>query len=545
MNQILTNLLSASVSGSVIILLVLAARIVLRKAPRSTICLLWVMAGLRLLMPFQIESPFSLQPELPPAVSQMEQQASAPDIQPDNAVIPDQLPLDATVTYDDNAVTQPTIHVVNYGEIAVWVWIAGTCVLTGYTLLSYLMLRRKVSDAIPAEDGVYESDAIDTPFLLGYIHPRIYLPKGLNPTDRPHILAHERAHMDRGDNWIKLMGFLCVSIHWFNPLVWLGYHLLCKDIEMACDESVVKHMDLDSRKRYSTALVNCSTRHRFGACPVAFGEISVNQRVLSVLHYRKPGFRLSLACLLVIGITAGCFMTNPVPTPADTKSGFSPEDTTPTDSAQITALCRDAYTQFVGDNIYEIQVDTEYASKSGIMNYSTQTRFWRHGNDWLRQYTIHEQNFVKTEAELCRGGNVFEFSIPAGGTAPEWSETNDSPQLSHPWTMELDWDSMTFQGVDGASGSRGYLFLLNGDPDNYITFCFSAEGKLLSINHRFILVTPMDTISHVTVECRLISNDPEQIAFDIAESYHRALVNPITDEYNDLQNQLDANNPAP
>lgn len=534
MDQLFSSILSASFHGSIIILLVLAARLVLRKAPRSTICLLWVMVGLRLLLPFQIESSFSLQPEMP-QFTQQSVTPTLPEIQPDHAVIPDRLPPDVTITYDDNAVTQPTIRVVNYKAIAAIVWIAVACGMAGYTLISYLHLKRKVSGAELLEDGVYESSAIDSPFLLGYIKPNIYLPKGLSVTDRRYILAHERGHMERGDNWIKLAGFVCVSIHWFNPLVWLGYHLLCKDIEMACDEYVVKHMDLDSRKGYSAALVNCSTQRRFGACPVAFGEVSVKQRVLSVLHYRKPGFWISLACLVVIGFVAACFMTNPITVPEETTST---EETVPDDQSQILEQCKNAFTQFVSGGTYEIQVTTKYQSNSGIMDYSTETQFLRSGEDWFRHYTIYEHTFEKTVTELAFDGTVYKRSYLSGEEPTQWATTNDTAKLSAPWTMAIDWEHLTYKATDAALGSRGHSFLLNGEEDNIITFCFDG-GNLTSVLHTFDIITQMDTISHVAVDCKLVSNDARWILETINRKY-REQGGVITNEPDQLQKCKDA-----
>lgn len=523
MNDIFESILSVSFSGSILILVVIAARLLLRKAPRSTICLLWVMVGLRLLLPFRIESNFSLQPEVPPLVSQAGERLDTPplsNIEPDSAVVPDNLPPDVSITYNDNAVTEPVIRVVDYGAIAAGVWAVIACGVVGYTIISYGLLKRKVRGATLVEEGVLESAAIDSPFLLGYIKPAIFLPKGLGTADRPYILAHERGHMERGDNWIKLIGFLCVGLHWFNPLVWLGYHLLCKDIEMACDEYVVKYMDLDSRKGYSAALVNCSTTRRFGACPVAFGEVSVKQRVLSVLHYRKPGFWISLACVVVIGIIAGCFLTSPASQPEET----TPGTTASGEHAQITEQCKRAYLQAVGSQTYHIEVDTKYESRSGIMDYSTETKFLRHGDDWYREGIIHEQNFDETVAELGYGGTVYKRSYENASmtTITRWTSTNDSAELYAPWTIEIDWNRLTYREAQGALGSLAYSFLLDGKEDNVITFCLSPGGRLASILHHFDLTTEMDTVSHVTVDCEFVFTDEETIVSSIAERYQEA-----------------------
>lgn len=518
--------LSASFFGSVIILLVIGARLVLRKAPRGIFCLMWVLVGLRLLIPFRIESNLSLQPDFEPVaptptVAVQPQQTpqsvpAVPDQLPEDVVLPDVLPEDVIINYDNDAVSAPVQRQVDFVEVAAWVWAVGVVAMAGYTVVTYALLKRKLKDAVAVGEDVYESDAIDSPFLLGYVKPAVYLPKGISEEDRPYILAHERCHMDRFDNWFKLAGFLCVGLHWFNPLVWLGYHLLCRDIEMACDEAVVRHMDLNSRKGYSAALVSCSTERRFGACPVAFGEISVKQRVLSVLNYRKPGFWISLACVAVIGITVVCFMTNPSKDPVDDTLPTNPTEL-PTEGDAITRLCREAFEAYVGDDIYHILVETKYESKSGMMNYYTETDYMRHGEHWYLDYTVFERAFTYSGQEVGYSGRQF---INKG--TYEWTPTNYKVVPTAPYTMELDWDKLTYLDTDAASGSRGYRFMLNGEEDNVITFCFDGNGKLSYLLHSFELMTEMDTISHVTVNCQLQSTADSEILQNIEWYYRNA-----------------------
>lgn len=265
------NVLIASFHGSIVILAVLLLRLVLRKAPRKYICWLWVLAGLRLLIPVPLQSSFSLQPRS----------------------IPIRLSIDPSILM-----------------FAAWAVVA--VAIASYSTLSYIHLRRQVRDAVKIPGG-WESDKIETAFVLGFIKPKIYIPTGMSKSARRQILAHERTHLDKGDHWIKMIGFLALALHWFNPLVWLSYYLLCKDIEMACDERVVQFMELDERKAYSSALLACSTnRVHYAASPVAFGEVSVKYRIQSVLHYRKPGFLVSLMCICAICFVAVCLVTSPV-----------------------------------------------------------------------------------------------------------------------------------------------------------------------------------------------------------------------------------------
>lgn len=268
MDAFFANVLTASFHGSIVILAVLALRLVLRKAPRKYICFLWMLAGLRLLLPIPLQSRFSLQPKA--------------------------IPISANLS----------------GWLTA-AWIGVALVIASYSVVSYLHLRRKVLDAVKVRGG-WESDRIDTAFVLGFLKPQIYIPMGMSPETRTQILAHERTHLDKGDHWMKLIGFLALALHWFNPLVWVSYILLCKDIEMACDERVVQFMELEERKAYATALLKCSTKQvHYAACPVAFGEVSVKYRIQSALNYKKPSFWMGLLGILAIAFVAVCLFTTP------------------------------------------------------------------------------------------------------------------------------------------------------------------------------------------------------------------------------------------
>ena len=281
MNAFFQTILTTSFHGSIVILAVLLLRLVLHKAPKKYICMLWMLAGLRLLMPIPLESSFSLQPQ---------------DIQ----------------------ITVPA----SLSTVLMGIWIVMAAVIGVYSLVSYIRLRLRVMDAVKVPGG-WESDRIETAFVLGFIKPKIYIPTGMSKETRKQILAHERTHLDKGDHWIKMIGFLALALHWFNPLVWISYVLLCKDIEMACDERVIQFMELDERKAYSSALLRCSTNQvHYAACPVAFGEISVKYRIKSILNYRKPGFWICLLAVIAFVFVCVCLMTSPktvveVPVDAD------------------------------------------------------------------------------------------------------------------------------------------------------------------------------------------------------------------------------------
>lgn len=327
MNTVFESVLSASLSGGIIIALILILRLVLKKAPRRYICLLWLLAAVRLLVPLEIESSLSLQPDVGPLLAQRQEESIAQEpadpvpavpggtengsmsVAGSSAAISDDVVIS---TGDALSGGDVTVSVSDWTEAVPGIWTAVACGFLVYTLISYIVLKWKVRGAVWLDGNVYECAAISSPFLLGYLRPRIYLPVGLAPGDMEHILAHERAHIRRLDHWTKLVLFLCLAVHWFNPLVWAAYILLCRDMEMACDEAVIRDMPLERRKDYSRALVNCAANMRLvSACPVAFGEVSVKARILKVLNYRRPVFWISLICIVAIVFVAVCFLTSP------------------------------------------------------------------------------------------------------------------------------------------------------------------------------------------------------------------------------------------
>ncbi|MBQ9169022.1 MAG: M56 family metallopeptidase [Oscillospiraceae bacterium] len=309
MSQLFTNILTASLYGSIVILLVLLLRLVLKKIPKSVICLLWLLTGLRLILPFEIESRISLQPDLEITQPQPTISVNAP-MTPDGTVL-SQLPeQDLPLTSDTPDIV---IQSIDYWEIGTIVWLSGVGIMGICSLISYLRLKRQVREAIRTEGNIWKAYGLDTAFVLGLFRPRIYIPANLEPRNRHFVVAHERAHIARRDHWYKPIGYLILAIHWFNPLVWLAYVLLCRDIEMACDEQVIRSMNTEQRKAYSTALLSCSTKYRgIAACPLAFGEGSVKQRIISVLNYRKPGFWVILIGLIALVFVSVCFLTSPL-----------------------------------------------------------------------------------------------------------------------------------------------------------------------------------------------------------------------------------------
>jgi len=323
-----SNVLNASISASWLILVVILLRFGLKKAPKWVNVALWGIVALRLLMPFSIESALSLIPSAQTVSDQLLQAGPVPGAEAAYLEIVSNPSYGGTVTVE----LDQSISAFQWDMMYMtFPWLLGMVLMAIYTAVSYWQLRKKVDTAVILRDNIFLSEQIPSPFVLGIIKPRIYLPFSLDGESIAHVIAHEQAHIRRRDHWWKPLGFLLLTIHWFNPLMWLAYILLCRDIELACDEKVISELGNEQRADYTQALVACSvSRLRVSACPLAFGEVGVKERVRAVLHYRKPTFWLILAALFVCGTVAVCFLTDPGPSRefamhGDNVSGLDPE----------------------------------------------------------------------------------------------------------------------------------------------------------------------------------------------------------------------------
>lgn len=310
MSDLFIKIFNLSVTAGWLTLAVLICRPLMKKAPKWINCLLWGIVGLRLVFPFSLESIFSLIPSAEPIPEDI-MMSPTPQINSGigavNSVIN---PIISTnLTPGIGASVNPMQLVVAVASV---VWVIGIALMLGYEIVSYISLRFKVRAAIRGEKNVYFCDEVDSPFILGVIRPRIYVPSGMSGEALEHVLAHERAHLRRGDHLWKPVGFALLAIYWFNPLLWVAYALLCRDIESACDEKVIKTMDTAAKKSYSEALLSCSLhRKRIMACPLAFGEVGVKERIKSVLNYKKPAFWIIIVALIATLVLSVCFLTNP------------------------------------------------------------------------------------------------------------------------------------------------------------------------------------------------------------------------------------------
>ena len=509
MKKLFLTLLNMSISASWVVLAVLLLRLALKKAPKAIRCALWVLVAVRLVCPFSFESRLSLMPR-PVSEESLAAVASAEpgEITGENAMVPSAAdPSPETDAYSHFSALSAGISgkasasAKSGGTTASWqtvcsiLWAVGMAAMVLYAIFSYLRLYRSVKASVDLGQGVALCDYIDTPFILGLVKPKIYLPSGLSSKDAAHVLAHERAHLKRRDHWWKPLGFALLSVYWFNPLLWLAYVLLCRDIELACDERVVREMGISGKKAYSEALLNCSIpKHRITACPLAFGEVGVKERVKNVLNYKKPAFWISAVGIAAIVIAAICFLTNPKPEtlPAD-EIPQSTEETNEWSDEDLLKLCKEALTGFQKQNRYYLSTQSIFHGYNALNTYST-TKLWKNGNDFLRAIDIEEALEKWQYVEM--NGKQYESHYNGYGDQDEndlqwWESSEDLSQNFEEWLHSFDWDTakislksagdqVGFQTVTCAI-EKGWITEGMHDSTSEITFVLDAGNALRTV----------------------------------------------------------------
>ena len=359
MTALFLKLLNMSIPAGWLVLAVLVLRLVLKKAPKWTHCVLWGLVALRLVCPVTIESSLSLIPDAQPipeavlSIPAEEIPAGFEDYTMDTTAflyrtVPGE---DGTVSIQISDAETTSLDILT---VVCSVWLLGVIAIVLYAFVTYRRLHDKVQASIRVKDDLFICDYIDSPFILGVRKPIIYLPSALHPEDAAYVLAHERSHLKRKDHWWKPLGFTLLALYWFHPLIWVAYILLCRDIELACDERVVKDLGRRQKKEYSEALLSCSIpRHMIAACPLAFGEVGVKERVKNVLRYRKPSFWVLVITLVAILIVSVCFLTNPKTEEAETSADIGWDTTVLTDVATLSEQAKPLITQ---------DLDTKYVT---------------------------------------------------------------------------------------------------------------------------------------------------------------------------------------
>ena len=316
MTDVFLRIVELSWQAGVLALAVMLARLALRRAPKWAVCLLWVLVAVRLVLPFSLQSPVSLQaaqspvtaalyelPQTQEAAQKTDEVLSGGSAEP---VTP--LPPTEIVTAQPVPAPKPAMTV----SLLAAIWLAGVVMMLTYMLVSYLGIYRRVCTAVRLEDNVYRCGSWGTPFVLGLLRPRIYVPEGMDDAALPQVLAHERCHIRRGDHLVKPLAFLLLALHWFNPVLWAAYVLLGRDMENACDERVLRGVDGAGRAAYSRALVACAVRQRPAAvCPLAFGEVAVQERVKNAMNGKKPAVWAAVLLVIAAAVIAVCFLTSP------------------------------------------------------------------------------------------------------------------------------------------------------------------------------------------------------------------------------------------
>ena len=395
MSDLFIKIFNLSVTAGWLTLAVLICRPLMKKAPKWINCLLWGIVGLRLVFPFSFESIFSLIPSaepLPPDIMM----SPAPEINSGVGVVNSVINpiISTTLAPEPSASANPMQIVI---AVASWIWIIGIALMLGYGIVSYILLRLKVRVSVKGADGVYFCDEVDSPFILGVIRPRICVPSGMSGEALDHVLAHERAHLRRGDHLWKPIGFTLLALYWFNPLLWVAYALLCRDIEAACDEKVIKTMDTDAKKGYSEALLACSLhRKRIMACPLAFGEVGVKQRIKSVLNYKKPAFWVIIVALAATLVLSVCFLTNPQGTPSDKLTVGSEW----TSEGEVVIA-------FAVENGWKMKGYLNHSSRScEIVLYTRSAGLVRGSRLWVEIYEYDRVGDIISEGDLLLSGSI-------------------------------------------------------------------------------------------------------------------------------------------
>ena len=312
MSEVFLKVVNMSISAGWLVLAVLALRLILKKAPKWVNVLLWGIVAIRLICPFSIESALSLIPStetISPEIMMDWTPEISTGIEPLDQVVN---PVISTSFAPQGMASANPLQVLI--PVAANLWLLGVLILLAYTAISYLTLRYKLRTAVILRDNVFQCETVSSPFVLGILKPRIYLPYAMDGKNLGHVVAHEQAHIRRNDHWWKPLGFLLLTVYWFNPLMWVAYILLCRDIELACDEKVIVELGNDQRADYTQALVSCAVNRRMiAACPLAFGEVGVKDRIKSIMNYRKPTFWIIVTALVVCLVVAVCFLTDPNP----------------------------------------------------------------------------------------------------------------------------------------------------------------------------------------------------------------------------------------
>lgn len=409
MTEVFLKIVNMSISAGWAVLAVLLLRFLLKKAPKWIRVLLWGVVGLRLVSPFTIESAFSLIP----SAETIDTKIAADSAAAISGAVPA-----ASEAVNSVAGTQPLEKITantgllqNVLPVLAAVWVAGMAAMLIYSAVSCLRIKSKVKAAVRLEDNIFQSENVFSPFVFGIVKPKIYLPFGMSKADLTSVAAHEQAHIKRRDHLWKPLGFILTAVYWFNPLIWLAYILLCKDIELACDEKVVKNLSAAQRANYSQSLLTLSvSRRMIAACPLAFGETGVKGRVKSVLSYKKPAFWVVIVAIAASVATAVCFLTSPKTTVSDELSFFIDDEiishwSSAEKNDNFAVAAHKVFASEKSGNettVYMLAMHREYSRKNNGLN--------------VESGSVVPTVITAREADKAVGYELVEFWTPGDGT---------------------------------------------------------------------------------------------------------------------------------
>jgi len=463
METLFLSFFNRAMAAGWLVLAVLVLRLVFKKAPKWVFCLLWLLVGVRLAVPLEIESVLSLLPSaevISPSTLYSTEPTLTTGVQAINRVVN---PVVSAALAPNPGDSVNPLQVITI--LAGWVWVIGVAVMLLYCLASFLRLRQRVAEAVPEEEGVWLCETIASPFILGIFRPRIYLPVGLAEPERSYVLAHERAHLSRRDHWIKPVAFVLLALYWFHPLVWVAYVLLCRDIELACDEKVIRILGEGEKKPYSSALLTCSvSRKSIAACPLAFGEVGVKQRIVSILNYKKPAFWVVLVALIASIVAAVCFLTDPVtelPTPLGQRYRVQ----------EVLYHAPISSTEYRAERmpVYEIAADGTLVSHRLMVDSEVVCRLeeTKLNKDWFDRYcsTREDAEFTQADAKALRRGNY---------KAWRYADFKDPAQQMYVLLQQKNGDLLLFVGWQDSEAQTD-----SASDDSFFTHAMRLEPTTL------------------------------------------------------------------
>lgn len=502
MSKVFLQVLNMSFSATWLMLAVILVRLLFKEAPKYIRCILWALVAIRLVCPFSIESEFSMVPESnvgsiyetidsPVSVNEVTANENEKNVTEQNETVigEDNVNVEETVqnqtdsniyyvpetdgtsidTDSSNTIDVETEKSFNFRIVLKaipYVWLLGIIGLLGYSLLSFIILKKRVKVSMQLDNNIFLCDGIDSPFIMGLVKPCIYLPSTITTSELEYVIAHEKAHLKRMDNWWKLIGFVVLTIHWFNPLVWISYVLFCRDVETACDERVIKNMSSDYRKAYSTALLYYSVPHKnMLVYPLAFGDIGVKDRVKSVLNYKEPAFWVVVVGIITCIVVAIFFLTNPKSEETDELTyasiGILGEDAYYFDNAQI-------YPSIIVNSFSDGNAYPLYQIRGGGLYYCPDYRVkleWIYIGGNGGKIELTKNNFDKL-IDLPEGSVSFINELSDEGIEKYYINT-ESFRKSNKYAWII------------TGGERGdYLLMEQNDGSVYIANCMLQNGKI-------------------------------------------------------------------